>query len=107
MSLRYSKIKNRPTLFNRIFGLKVEEFERILKAVEPEWEKKVIGRYKRQGRNYKLDLSSQILMLLLYYRSYTSQFFIGFLFGIDDSRVSRNIKKLEPLLAKVMAISKT
>src|SRR5476649_1761748 len=46
-------------------------------------------------------------MLLLYYRTYTTQIFIGFLFGIDDSRVCRNIQRLEPILARVMAITKT
>jgi IS5 family transposase len=107
MSLKYSKIKNHPTLFKRLFGISVSDFERILKAVEPEWEKKVTKKYKRPGRNYKLDLSEHILMLLLYYRSYTTQIFIGFLFGIDDSRVCRNIQTLEPILAKVMAITKT
>lgn len=106
MSLSYSKIKNHPTTFNRLFGVSVSEFERIFQVVEPEWEKRVTKRYKRPGRNYKLDLASQILMLLLYYRSYTTQIFIGFLFGIDDSRVCRNIKTLEPILARVMAISK-
>jgi hypothetical protein len=107
MSLSYPKIKNRPTLFQRLFGVSIAEFERILKAVEPEWEKKVIKQYKRPGRNYKLELSGHILMLLLYYRSYTTQIFIGFLFGIDDSRVCRNIRTLEPILAKIMAITKT
>ncbi len=53
----------------RLFGVSVPEFEVILKAVEPEWEKKVTKKYKRPGKNYKRDLSEQILMLLLYYRS--------------------------------------
>ena len=82
MSLRYSKIKNHPTIFNRLFGVSVSEFERILKAVEPEWNNKVVKKYKRPGRNYKLNLADQILMLLLYYRSYTTQIFIGFLFDL-------------------------
>jgi IS5 family transposase len=107
MSLRYNKIKNHPTTFHRLFGLSVEEFERIVKAVEPQWEKRVTQRYKRPGRNNKLSLREQILMLLLYYRSYTTQIFIGFLFDIDDSRVCRNIQRLEPILARVMAITKT
>ena len=107
MSLTYTKIKKHPTTFKRLFGVSVEEFERILKAVDPQWEKKVIKKYKRPGRNYKLDLASQILVLLLYYRSYISQEFVGYLFGIDRSRVCRNIKKLEPILAQVIAITKT
>ena len=107
MSLRYNKIKNHPRTFHRLFGISVDEFERIVTAVEPEWEKRVVKRYKRPGRNNKLSLREQILMLLLYYRSYTTQIFIGFLFGIDDSRVCRNIQRLEPILARVMAITKT
>jgi IS5 family transposase len=107
MSLRYSKIKNHPTIFNRLFGVSVHEFEIILSKIEPEWKKKIISQYKRPGREYKLDFADMVLMLLLYYRSYTTQIFISFLFGIDDSRVCRNIQTLEPLLAKVMAISKT
>lgn len=107
MSLRYNKIKNHPRTFKRLFGISVDEFGRIAKAVEPEWEKRVIKRYKRPGRNNKLSLHEQILMLLLYYRSYATQIFIGFLFGIDDSRVCRNIQRLEPILARVMAITKT
>ena len=107
MSLRYNKIKNHPTTFKRLFGISIDEFERIAKAVEPEWEKRVVKRYKRPGRKNKLSLPEQILMLLLYYRSYTTQIFVGFLFGIDDSRVCRNIQRLEPILARVMAITKT
>jgi IS5 family transposase len=107
MSLKYAKVKKHPAIFKRLFGVSVNEFEIILSKTEGEWQKKVVKRYKRPGRDYKLDLADMILMLLLYYRSYTSQLFIGFLFGIDDSRVSRNIRKLEPILAKVMAISKT
>lgn len=107
MSLRYNKIKNYPRTFKRLFGISVDEFERIVQAVEPQWEKRVIKCYKRPGRNNKLSLREQILMLLLYYRTYTTQIFIGFLFGIDDSRVCRNIQRLEPILARVMAITKT
>lgn len=52
-------------------------------------------------------MSKQILILLLYYRSYTTQIFIGFLFDLDDYRVCRNIKRLEPILARVIAITET
>lgn len=107
MSIRYSKIKKYPTLFNRLFGISVSEFDRIYKQVEPLWMKEVVNRYKRPGRKYALELPDMILMVLLYYRTYATQMFVGFLFGIDDSRVCRNIQKLEPILARIMAIKKT
>ena len=102
MALRYNKVKKKPTTFNRLFGVSVLQFEVILAKVDPVWHCKVIGKYKRPGRAYKLDVADMVLMLLLYYRSYISQEFVGYLFGIDDSRVCRILQKLEPLLAKVM-----
>ena len=43
-------------------------------------------------------------MLLMYYRTYTTHAFLGFLFGIDDSAVGRNINPLQPLLAGIFRI---
>lgn len=106
MSLRYTKIRKNPKTFQRLFGLSVDQFEIILQKVAPKWESTVISSYKRPGRDYKLDLSDMLLMLLLYYRSYVTQIFVGYMFGIDDSRVCRIIRRLEPILASVMAIQK-
>jgi len=67
----------------------------------PVWEKEILSEKKLSGRPYGLkDLEHHFLCLLMYYRTYTTQFFIGFLFGVDDSCVSRSIKRLEPLLAQ-------
>lgn len=106
MSIRYNKIKKKPTTFNSLFGLSVAQFEQILPKVDPEWQKRVLDKYKRPGRNYTLPLEDMILILLLYYRSYITQEFVGYLFGLDKSRVCRIIQKLEPILANIMAISK-
>jgi len=107
MSLKYTKISKSPIIFNRLFGVSVSQFDEILLKIEPQWEKQVINLYKRPGRDYKLELADMLLMLMLYYRSYITQMFISFLFGIDDSRVCRIIQKLEPILAKEMALTKT
>lgn len=104
MSLRYEKIKKCPQVFLKLFGVTPVQAEKIVKELEPIWDKKVIGRYKRPGRDFKLSLEDMLLILLLYYRSYVTQLYVGFLFGIDDSRVCRLIQKLEPLLAQIMAI---
>ena len=80
MSLMFVRIKRRPICFERLFGVKVEAF--------------------------KLALEDQFFMVLLYYRSYSTQFFIGQFLGIDDSRVCRLIRQLEPLLAQVVPLPK-
>lgn len=43
-------------------------------------------------------------MLLIYYRTYVPHTFLAFLFGIDDSNVSRSNRRLEPLLAGIFRI---
>ncbi len=106
MSIRYTKIVKSPKVFLRLFGVNAIQFNEILTKVAPLWEKQVLGTYKRPGRNFALCLEDMVLMLLLYYRSYVTQMFVGYLFDLDDSRVCRIIQKLEPLLAKVMAIPK-
>ena len=107
MSLKYNKIRKSPIIFNRLFGVSVSQFQEILLKIEPQWQKQVINRYKRPGRDYKLELADMLLLLLLYYRSYITQMFVGFLFGIDDSRVCRIIQKLEPILAGELSLTKT
>ena len=106
MSLSYNKIKKKPTTFNSLFGLSVSQFEEILIKAEPEWNKKVLGRYRRPGRPYDHPLEDMILILLLYYRCYITQEFLGYLFNLDKSRICRIIQTLEPVLATVVAISK-
>ncbi|QOD38342.1 hypothetical protein [Candidatus Wolbachia massiliensis] len=39
MSLNYHKVNKHPRNFRDITGLKIEEFEKIVKKVRPEWEK--------------------------------------------------------------------
>lgn len=107
MSISYLKVQKKPTTFLRLFGVSIKQFEEILTKVNPVWQKKVLDCYKRPGRPYDLPLEDMILMLLLYYRSYITQEFLGYLFDLDKSRVCRIIQKLEPILAKVMAISKS
>lgn len=106
MSLRYKKIKKKPTIFNSLLGVSVWQFEEILLKTTPAWNKRVLSKYKRPGRPYDHPLEDMILMLLLYYRSYITQEFVGYLFDLDKSRVCRILQKLEPILATVMAISK-
>ena len=106
MSISYNKIKKKPTTFNSLFGVSVSQFEEILLKTTPAWNKRVLSKYKRPGRPYDHPLEDMILMLLLYYRSYITQEFVGYLFDLDKSRVCRIIQKLEPILATVMAISK-
>lgn len=107
MKFSYGRLRKYPRNFHRITGVSIEQFEEITLKCEPEWEKKIIKPKKLDGRPYGVgNLKEHLLSLLMYYRCYTTQEFIGMLYGVDDSCICRSIKRIEPILAKVIAIKK-
>lgn len=48
MSLKYIKIRKSPIIFNRLFGVSVNQFEEILLKIEPQWQKQVVYYSKTQ-----------------------------------------------------------
>jgi len=104
--LNYTELSKKPKIFRTFTGLTVEEFDKIYAKVEnkyPEYERKRLYRKDRKrdigaGRRFKLDIVDRLLMLLVYYRLYITYCLSGFLFGLDQSNVQRNIKHIEPLV---------
>lgn len=107
MSLTYKRLAQSPVSFLRASGLTVAMFDEIIEQLKPLWDKEITGVYKRPGRYFKMPLEDIVLMALVYYRTYTSMVWIGFLFNLNESNVSRLIRRVEPLLAKIMTINKT
>ncbi|WP_224721409.1 transposase [Candidatus Wolbachia massiliensis] len=106
MSLNYHKVNKHPRNFRDITGLKIEEFEKIVKKVRPEWEK-LEKQKKRHGRTAKLPtLEDKMLCVILYYRTYITHRFLGCLFNLHNANICRLLKKIEPLLAKKITIKK-
>ena len=72
MAIRYTKIckihqdSQKPQDISASFWPFRGAFDIILKKVAPQWQSNVTSGYKRLGRDYKLDLSDMVLMLLLY-----------------------------------------
>jgi hypothetical protein len=106
------RLRRQPETFRRLSGLSVEKFDELLGQLEPLYqaaEAKRLTRPQRQraiggGNARKLQLDDRLLMLLMYYRLYITHAFLGFLWGLDDSNVGRNIRPLEPLLAQLFRI---
>ena len=103
-ALRLSK---NPQAFLRLTGLDVAKFSQLLKDIEPLWEaaeRKRLSKRERKraigaGTPYSLPLCDRLLMLLIYYRTYVTHAFLGFMFHLDDSNVGRCINRLKPCLA--------
>src|SRR5215203_1562889 len=107
-----SRSRRMPDTFRQLTGITPEAFDRLLAELEPRYQqadakrKKKPGRRRKPGagRKFTLPLTDRLLMLLMYYRTYTTHAFLGFLFGVDDSSVGRNINPLQPLLAGIFRI---
>lgn len=101
-----------PATFRRLTGLTPAAFRRLLAEVAVAEEQARDRRAARPGRRREagagrkpaLPLADRLLMLLVYYRTYVPHTFLGFLFGLDDSNVSRSNRRLEPLLAGIFRI---
>ncbi len=83
----YNDIKTlNPSQFKRLTGVKREVFEQMLSP--------------SRGTPAKLSQADKLLLLLMYYREYRTQFHIGVTYGISESRVCEIIKETESILIK-------
>ena len=108
-ALRLSK---RPVTFMRLTGLPVERFRALLIEVTPLLTAANIKRLSRRerqravgaGKRYDLPVCDRLLMTLMYYRTYISQEFLGYLFDMSASNVCRNMKIIRPVLAQAFRV---
>jgi hypothetical protein len=106
------RLRRAPKAFRRLTGISPTAFDELLAKLVPLYQQAEARRKGRPGRNRKpgggrkhsLELADRLLMLLIYYRTYITHAFLGFLFGLDDSAVGRDINPLGPLLAGIFRI---
>lgn len=107
-----ARIALRPKIFHTLTGLTPPQFISLLARLRPHWEAAELKRKDRRNRKRaigagpkpKLDSAGDLFMTLLFYRTYAGQVFIGLVMGLDDSNVSRRIRRLEPVLAQIFRI---
>jgi len=100
----------KPIVFQHTVGLSPQQFELLVKQLTHLWkkaekERKMNADRKRKiggGRPYKLrDLKLKILTVLVYYKTYLTQEFLGLLIDLDQANVSRLLTKMSPLIEQV------
>ena len=87
--------------FRRLTGVQKKTFVLMVKAIR-EYDKKAVrkkGNYR--GRPFTLIIEDQLLLTLVYYREYRTQFHIGHTYGISESAVCRTIERIENILSKI------
>jgi hypothetical protein len=78
--------------FKRLTGVQHSTFEKMLKVVE--------AGLRDFGRPPKLSRADQLLMTLMYWREYRTEFHIGLSYGVSESTVCRTVRKVEDALIK-------
>jgi predicted SpoU family rRNA methylase len=91
--MRYETVKDlKAEEFKRSTGVQRETFEKMLEVVETG--------IREFGRPPKLSRADQLLMMLMYWREYRTEFHIGLTYGVSESTVCRTIQKVEDVLVK-------
>jgi hypothetical protein len=76
--------------FKRLTGVQRSTFEKMLEVVEKG--------LREFGRPPKLSRADQLLMTLMYWREYRTEFHISQTYGVSEATVCRTIKKVEDVL---------
>ena len=94
----------RSASFHRLTGVSVATFDQMLARLRGPWEA-ADRRKEKSGRPREIGgLEDHLLVLLLYYRCYITQEFLGFFYRVDRSAVCRAIKRTEALVKPMFAL---
>src|SRR5215211_815748 len=111
--LTVKKLRRKPKHFHNFTGLTPQQFDELLAAVEPLYERAEQERLQTPnrlrargaGRNFNLQLPERLLMSLMYFRLFVTQALLGYLFDFDPSNVSREINgRMLAVLSEVLPV---
>jgi Helix-turn-helix of DDE superfamily endonuclease len=91
--MKYETIEHlKDSDFKRLTGVQRETFEQMLTVI-----KKGLGAF---GRPPKLSRADQLLMTLMYWREYRTEFHIAQSYGVSEATVCRTMRKVEDALVR-------
>ena len=91
----YEELKQlKPEQFKRLTGVTVATFELMLQEYTLYHKKKK----SKGGKPNKLSVSTQVLLMLAYYKEYRSMAHMAFDYQVSEWAVSRTIKEVERVL---------
>jgi hypothetical protein len=82
--------------FKRLTGVKREIFETMLEVINNA--KAKLRKHPTRGTRPNLSNAGKLLLMLMYYREYRTQFHIGITYGSSESHVCEIIKEIENIL---------
>jgi hypothetical protein len=96
----------RSASFQRLAGVRVSTFDEMLAQLSGPWNK-AQARKRKSGRPWETGgLEDHLLIMLIYYRCYVTQEFIGFFYNMDKSAICRAIQRIEKLAKPLFAVKR-
>lgn len=94
--------------FRSLTGVTAETFREMVERLRPHWRERVVDPKNRSGRPWGVGgLVDHLLVLLILYRCAITQDFMGCLYRTDKSTVSRSLRRIEGLAARVLGVKRT
>jgi len=96
MMMKYFYLSTYPSIFLSMTGLHLDEFDDLVRDVQPLYEKAAVARLSRPDRQRGLgggdhpDLAmrDQRLLTVIWLRLYPTQDVLGYFFGVSQTTVS-------------------
>ena len=106
--MNITKLKQRPKIFTRLFGISPDQFDALVMKIHPLWLRAESKRLRHPrkikkggGRRYKLTVEETVAMLILYTRAYTTHVFLSALFDVHESAIRGYFAKIRPIAEAV------
>lgn len=94
----------RSASFQRLTGVSVATFDGMLTQLRGPWDK-AQARKVKSGRPWEAGgLEDHLLIMLIYYRCYVTQEFVGFFYNVHKSAVCRAIRRIEKLAKPLFGV---
>jgi hypothetical protein len=106
MILRYAHLSRHPAVFHAMTGLTVAAFDELVTDLLPACVRATQQRLTRPnrrraiggGRHAELCWTNQVLLTVIWLRTYPTNEVLAYLIGVSDSTISRVLARILPLL---------
>jgi hypothetical protein len=107
MSRPFSAVRLRASAsFVRLTGVSVATFDGMLKQLAGPWDKTQLRKAKA-GRPWDIGgLEDHLPIMLIYYRCYITQEFLGFFYNVNKSAICRAIQRIEKLAGRLIGVER-
>jgi len=93
--------------FRSLTGVEADTFGKLVARLRPHWRERIEAPKNRSGRPWGVGgLEDHLLVLLILYRCAVTQDFMACLYRTDKSTISRSLRRIEGLAARVLGVKR-